>query len=369
MSANEEALARIIAGFNGGMSDSRKIQSIASRIASGKATYRDAYDFARESSRIMTGSMRKHIPEVLTDGKLYRETAETVVGTPMKVSGTKVSETAAEIQSVLNEQAGIGINGIEVDLNEDQITGIITGIANAESYDQGSGTLFDQIENFLEGVVDDSVRENEEFQYRAGLEPKVIRTAAGKCCKWCSNLAGTYKYEDVRDKGNDVWRRHRNCHCTIEYDPGQKSKAGRSDRRSTDQRRSDRIRASEEINPEESRSGGRKSLESEMKAQAGQKRNTLSEYIRQNHKVLAEYTPDSMLEALKKSGLQVEPLSGGKLRGIPYESGGGYKANFGGDGVLIYHPEKGSHHGGEYWKLSGGGKGAVRYDMDGNERP
>lgn len=223
METNEEALARIIAGFNGGMNDSRKAQEIAKKIAEGRATHKDAYEFARESGRIMTGSMKKNVPEVLTDGKMFREEADEVIRKPMKIAGKKVSKTAAEIQRSLNQREGIGINGIEVDLNDDQLTGIITGIANAESYEQGAGLLFDQLENFLEGVVDDSVRENAQFQYEAGLEPRVIRTASGKCCKWCSNLAGTYKYEDVRDKGNDVWRRHRNCHCTIEFDPGKKN--------------------------------------------------------------------------------------------------------------------------------------------------
>lgn len=247
METNEEALARIIAGFNSGMSDSRKIKSISEKIASGKATYADAYAYARESGRIMTGSMKKHIPEVLTDGKLFREAAEKVIGEPMRINGKKVSKTAAEIQTGINEQAGIGMNGIEVGLNDDQITGIITGIANAESYDQGSGRMFDQVENFMEGVVDDAVRENADFQYRAGLDPKVIRTAAGKCCTWCSNLAGVYNYEDVRDKGNDVWRRHRDCHCVIEYDPGKKGGKREivSGPRSTDPGKADRIAAAE----------------------------------------------------------------------------------------------------------------------------
>lgn len=368
METNEEALARIIAGFNSGMSDSRKIKSISEKIASGKATYADAYAYARESGRIMTGSMKKHIPEVLTDGKLFREAAEKVIGEPMRINGKKVSKTAAEIQTGINEQAGIGMNGIEVGLNDDQITGIITGIANAGSYDQGSGRMFDQVENFMEGVVDDAVRENADFQYRAGLDPKVIRTAAGKCCKWCDNLAGTYKYEDVRDKGNDVWRRHRNCHCTIEYDPGQKSSGKNTRDRSTDQGRDDRIKASERVSEEEGRTPEQKVIESEMRSQAGQKRNTLSKAIRDNPKVLASYTPETMKAALTKAGFQVEPLSNGSQKGVSFENGGGYKVLFGGDGALIYHPSKGSHHGGEYWKVSGGGKETVRYDMDGNKK-
>ena len=68
--------------------------------------------------------------------------------------------------------------------------------------------------------MDDSVHDNAGFQYVAGLDPTVTRTATAKCCKWCDQLSETYDYEKVRNKGNDVWKRHKNCHCIIDYNPG-----------------------------------------------------------------------------------------------------------------------------------------------------
>ena len=67
----------------------------------------------------------------------------------------------------------------------------------------------------------DALKENAEFQYGAGLSPVIRRTANGGCCDWCAKLAGTYPYADVRDIGNDVYRRHRSCRCCIVYDPGE----------------------------------------------------------------------------------------------------------------------------------------------------
>lgn len=366
----EEALEKILSQYVREYKASKKIKAIERKIEKGIFRYSEADVLAQESGEILTRAFRKYLPETLTNGKLYRETAEVVLKSPMLQSSRNVRDAALRIQQGINDQAGIGISAQEPEINMDQIDGIITGICNSESYEAGEDILMDQVENFMEGYVDDFVRENARFQYEAGLEPKVIRTAAGKCCKWCDNLAGTYNYEDVKDKGNDVWRRHRNCHCTVDYDPGKKGGGTKrvSGPGSTDQGRNDRIRQSEEPDQEERRSGRQKSLESEFRNQAGQSRNTLSGFIRENHKTLAEYTPESMKAALEKAGLQVEPLSNGSLKGVAYESGGGYKAVFGGDGVLIYHPAKGSHHGGEYWKVSGGGKETVRYDMDGNEK-
>lgn len=247
MDRNAEVLARILDEMAGGMESSRKAQRIAEKISQGKGTYEDALDYAQESGRVMNRSLRSHLPEVLTDGRLFRADADQVVRKPMETSGRQVAEVAAEIQQRLNEEAGIGIRAIEPEINEDQITGIITDICNADSYDAGKDRLFTQIENFLEGTVDDCVQENADFHYQAGLSPRIVRQAVGKCCEWCSKLAGTYDYEDVKDKGNDVFRRHKNCHCIVNYDPGDGAKRWQNvhTREWTDAGRDDRIALSE----------------------------------------------------------------------------------------------------------------------------
>lgn len=247
MDNSAEVLARILDEMSRDMARSRKAARITEKISQGKATYEDALEYARESGRIMTGSLKKNLPDVLTDGKLYRAEADVVVRQPMRRSGKQVAETAAEIQQRLNEEAEIGINAIVPEVNEDQITGIITDICNADSYESGMDRLFTQIENFLEGTVDDCVRENAGFHYEAGLEPTIERRAVGKCCSWCSAVAGTYRYADVSDKGNDVFRRHKNCHCIVSYNPGNGSKRRQNvhSRQWTDAGRNDRIAMAE----------------------------------------------------------------------------------------------------------------------------
>ena len=53
---------------------------------------------------------------------------------------------------------------------------------------------------------------------------------------------------------------------------------------------------------------------------------------------------------------------------MPFEDGGGYKVNFEDGGLLQYHPEPHSHHGGEYYKISTGKVGIHRYDINGIEK-
>ena len=215
----DEILRKIIRKY-GVMTDNiRQMQIIESKLKRHAATYADAEGLAQQVGSILTDIFREYLPEALTDGKLYRAAADVLVKQPMIRAGKDVGAVAKRIQEQLNDAAGIGMNAVTPELNMDQINGIITGICNAESFDSNVEQFSDQVQNFLEGHVDDFVRENAGLQSDAGLTVVVQRIADGKCCKWCSALAGVYPYEDVRNRNNDVWRRHNNCHCQIIYDP------------------------------------------------------------------------------------------------------------------------------------------------------
>ena len=220
----DEILRKILRRYAVKTDQIRTMQVIESKLGRHTATYADAESFAQEISGILTGVLQEYLPEALTDGKLYRAAAEVLLEQPMKTAGKDVAEVAEQIQRQMNEDAGIGMNPIIPEMNQDQIDGIITGICNAESFEAGQETLYDRIGNCMEGYVDDIVRENADFQYNAGLSPTIERRTAGKCCEWCARLAGRYPYEDVSDRGNDVFRRHRNCHCQILFNPGDGSK-------------------------------------------------------------------------------------------------------------------------------------------------
>ncbi len=82
----------------------------------------------------------------------------------------------------------------------------------------------------------------------------------------------------------------------------------------------------------------------------------------------ASYTPDSLKAELESAGFEVKPLSRGSFKGVSFENGGGYKVNFAGNGLLQYHPESHSHHGGAYYKISTAEGGTHRYELDGTEK-
>lgn len=55
------------------------------------------------------------------------------------------------------------------------------------------------------------------FTINLDLNQKLLETTDGHGCAWCSKLAGVYTYPNV---DRDVYRRHDNCTCTVDYQPG-----------------------------------------------------------------------------------------------------------------------------------------------------
>ena len=85
-------------------------------------------------------------------------------------------------------------------------------------------------------------------------------------------------------------------------------------------------------------------------------------------KLLGTYdSPDSIKSVLEENGYEVKPLGRGSFKGVRFENGGGFRVNFGDGGLLQYHPEANSHHGGAYYKISTGKGGVHHYDINGNE--
>lgn len=67
--------------------------------------------------------------------------------------------------------------------------------------------------NISQSTVDKYIEENVKFRSEAGLKAKIIRSTNGKCCNWCTSLAGVYKYPVPEE----VYQRHDNCNCKVTY--------------------------------------------------------------------------------------------------------------------------------------------------------
>lgn len=204
--------------FKDAYDSSKRIQQVQGLIESGKATYREANDYAIEVGQILSSSFRRNITAgTLPDGQMYYNIANRVLNPTLGNNYELISNAAAQIQKDLNRTADLGLKAQKAPLNQDRIDGLVNRLSSEERFDDAAWLLDEPVVNFSQSVVDDAIQKNVEFHAKAGLSPKIIRTVVGNPCKWCAEIAGTYTYPDVP---KDVYRRHERCRCTVEYDPG-----------------------------------------------------------------------------------------------------------------------------------------------------
>lgn len=213
-----ELYEKISAEISGQIEKSQKIKELYELIYTGKADYVQANEFSQELGEIYAAALKNNLSSgVLPDGKMYYNIAERTIRPALTDCYGKVSDANVHIQKALNDAAGIGINAIKPEMNEERVSGIINKVTSADNFDDVAWVLDEPVKNFAQSIVDDSVRANADFHNRAGLNPKITRTVSGKCCDWCSALAGTYNYGE---EPKDIYRRHEYCRCMVLYDPG-----------------------------------------------------------------------------------------------------------------------------------------------------
>lgn len=213
-----ELLEKIKNQFNQEYEKSSLIKGVLNKIEKGNATYEDANDYARGIGEILSGALTDNLSsDVLPDGKMYYNIANEIFNDVLGNNYELATNVSASVQQVLNEKSGIGLKAITPNVDKDRIDGIVERISNEDLFDNIKWIVGEPIVNFTQSAVDETIKQNSEFQYKAGLRPKIVRKLGGKCCDWCAKLVGEYAYPNVP---KDIYRRHENCRCTVEYVEG-----------------------------------------------------------------------------------------------------------------------------------------------------
>ena len=210
----EKTMEEILAGFQADAN--RRIAEIQKKIKEGSGSYADALSLASRSGRAAGKAIGNALIENAIDGAADPDLTAQLVPTVLRENYKTVTSATEQVQTSLNEKAGIHLKAQVPEFNQDRSDGLVKEILGKADIQAFAPTLTQQVENASMGIVDDSVRQNADFHYRSGLSPKIVRTSEWKCCEWCSRLAGTYDYPCK----NEVYRRHDNCRCVVEYDPG-----------------------------------------------------------------------------------------------------------------------------------------------------
>ena len=213
-----ELLELINQKFDERTAESQKLKIAVRNLKAKEATYVDANNFAIEVGNILSDIFKESIDvEILPDGRMYYNIADRILNPTMSKNYELITGYAMDVQTSLNAKAGLHLKAQVPELNQDRIDGIVNRISSEADFDVIKWILGDPIVTFSQSVVDDSIKANADFQAKAGLQPILTRKLKGKACKWCRALAGAYDYSELP---KEIYQRHENCRCTIEYDPG-----------------------------------------------------------------------------------------------------------------------------------------------------
>ena len=213
----QELLDALKDDFRRRCENDRKLKKITDTLEHG--TYVDAHDYAVRVGEILS----KSFAEVLTEDvypDLTEEMARQLIPSLLGSGHRMTSNACVSVQTNLNKNAGLGLKPIEPEFDVGRAYDLAQKYISYDTWKDAHWVLGEPVENFMQSVPDDSIRRNADFQWRTGMSPKIIRKAEPGACKWCREVAGEYDYKDVRNTGNDVYRRHENCRCVVTYDPG-----------------------------------------------------------------------------------------------------------------------------------------------------
>lgn len=246
-----ELLRKIQEQFEQDIEKNSTIKKFKELTKKGKVTYQQASEVTQEIGRILAKAYSDNLSSaVLPDGRMYYNIASRVLEPTLKNAYEMAADNAEVIQKAVNEVANVGIKAKRAQIQQDNIDGIINRISSEENFDDVKWILDAPVRNLVQKSMDDTVKANADFHAKTGLKPKIIRKSSGHCCEWCNQVAGTYSYPDVP---KDVFRRHDNCDCILEYYPGDGKKQDVWSKEWKYEKESDKIEARKlrGLNPDE----------------------------------------------------------------------------------------------------------------------
>lgn len=209
---------------------SDELNAIYKRAKNGTASMEDATEFASMSGKALGEVSKAQLLKIFPEETPSFDELMEILPPAFKDNYKNVAELYKRIRKQLNRYEGLDLGAIAADYPADRVEGLIRLISEMQNIAEEFDSLIPKIENASMSTVDDSTRENVDYASRLGFKTTVIREFHPEEtdqsahhekgyweCPWCKEVAGVYDYDEVKDTGNDVWRRHDGCHCVITY--------------------------------------------------------------------------------------------------------------------------------------------------------
>nr|DAS75252.1 MAG TPA: hypothetical protein [Caudoviricetes sp.] len=212
-----DLISKLKSEFNNKYANNSKIRRLVDQLEKGDVEYEQAHQFAIEIGELLANIFKENLSEdMFPDKKMNYDVADKILNETLGKNYELVSDYSRDIQTIINKKAGFNLKGLKADKNQSRIDNMAKKISENEI--ENVQWMFDEpVKNFTQSIVDDTVKTNADFQYKLGMQPKIIRKSTGDCCEWCEELVGEYDYP--YGVPPNVYKRHRFCRCTIEHRP------------------------------------------------------------------------------------------------------------------------------------------------------
>lgn len=196
---------------------SKVVERVYSKIIRGRATYKEAHQFAEEIGKIIRDAVDATFLDerFLIEGEILQNIAEKVLIPTLEIDHELVTEVCNYVQKDLNVKAGITLTTVATSFDRTNAAGIAHNLTN------GMGTVGDQLISYSLHEVDNYLEGNATYQKNAGTRPQITRAMGTEACSYCEKLvySGDYKGPGMPEK---IFVRHRGCDCLLIYEPRKK---------------------------------------------------------------------------------------------------------------------------------------------------
>ncbi len=211
--ATDEIYQRLRKQLDDALNADKRLANIAEKIKRKQATLADTAEYSEIVANHIAAVLQAAVGDIRSPlGK------ELVCRELLRDHYAAINDVLGTVQAIVDEQREIHIRPQQAAFPAERVQKVAHALEDPTvSLDIIRRRANAPVANVAKSFHDDYIKENAKFRADAGLKCWIVRTTDGKCCKWCTQVAGRYEYGTEPE---DVYRRHDNCGCTTIYENG-----------------------------------------------------------------------------------------------------------------------------------------------------
>lgn len=202
----------ITAAITAAIESDKLLQQIRKKILSGKGTFKDTFAYNNRAAELLGAKFSARVLELDLDERV------SACVELLRNRYDDIMPLLDAVQRQADKKNKLTLTPKVPPFNTERAEQIGTSLRDLSVSDERiQRRARSAPETATRAMHDEYMEANAELRSNAGIKCYITRTTDGKCCAWCSSLAGRYEYGSEPD---DVFSRHDNCGCSVVYENG-----------------------------------------------------------------------------------------------------------------------------------------------------